>query len=157
LFTSPEDAFQWWLTQRSLERSLLGWAWLAVTSVQRLIWQRVWIKFGDSEFCFRNNSVGKTWTKLGAGIPDTRFVRVVCEDPKKRGLLYAGSEQGVLVWFNDGANWRPLKLDLPTTPVHDLVVKDNDLVVATHGRARPFSPWTPAAPMPPLPKRNSAN
>ena len=57
------------------------------------------------------------------------------EDPKKRGLLYAGTEQGIYVSFNDGANWRPLKLNLPTTPVHDLVIKDNDLVVATHGRA----------------------
>ena len=62
-------------------------------------------------------------------------MRVVREDPKKRGLLYAGTEQGIYVSFNDGANWRPLKLNLPTTPVHDLVIKDNDLVVATHGRA----------------------
>jgi hypothetical protein len=59
----------------------------------------------------------------------------VREDPKKRGLLYAGTETGVFVSFNDGANWRPLKLNLPTTPVHDLTIKDNDLVVATHGRA----------------------
>jgi hypothetical protein len=72
---------------------------------------------------------------LGQGIPDTMFVRVVREDPKKRGLLYAGTEQGVFVSFNDGAKWQPLKLNLPTTPVHDLVIKDNDLVVATHGRA----------------------
>ena len=62
-------------------------------------------------------------------------MRAVREDPKKRGLLYAGTENGVYVSFNDGADWRPLKLNLPTTPVHDLVVKDNDLVVATHGRA----------------------
>jgi hypothetical protein len=72
---------------------------------------------------------------LGAGIPDTAFVRVVREDPKKRGLLYAGTETGVYVSFNDGAHWRPFQLNLPTTPVHDLVIKDNDLVVATHGRA----------------------
>ena len=68
------------------------------------------------------------------------FPKVVsCEPsakiPKKRGLLYAGTEKGVYVSFNDGADWRPLKLNLPTTPVHDLVVKGNDLVVATHGRA----------------------
>jgi hypothetical protein len=62
-------------------------------------------------------------------------VRVVREDPKKRGLLYAGTETGMYVSFNDGANWRPLQLNLPTTPVHDMAIKDNDLVVATHGRA----------------------
>ena len=86
-------------------------------------------------YIYKTGDYGKTWTKLGQGIPDTTFVRVVREDPKKRGLLYAGTEQGIYVSFNDGANWRPLKLNLPTTPVHDLVIKDNDLVVATHGRA----------------------
>ena len=86
-------------------------------------------------YIYKTSDYGKTWTKLGQGIPDTTFVRVVREDPKKRSLLYAGTEEGVYVSFNDGANWRPLKLNLPTTPVHDLVVKDSDLVVATHGRA----------------------
>jgi len=86
-------------------------------------------------YIYKTTDYGKTWTKLGQGIPDRTFVRVVREDPKKRGLLYAGTEEGVYVSFNDGANWRPLKLNLPTTPVHDLVIKDDDLVVATHGRA----------------------
>ena len=86
-------------------------------------------------YMYKTSDYGKSWTKLGPGIPDTTFVRVVREDPKRRGLLYAGTETGVYVSFNDGANWRPLKLNLPTTPVHDLVIKENDLVVATHGRA----------------------
>jgi photosystem II stability/assembly factor-like uncharacterized protein len=86
-------------------------------------------------YIYKTRDYGKTWTKLGQGIPENQFVRVVREDPKKRGLLYAGTEGGVFVSFNDGANWRPLKLNLPTTPVHDLVVKGDDLVVATHGRA----------------------
>jgi photosystem II stability/assembly factor-like uncharacterized protein len=86
-------------------------------------------------YIYKTSDYGKTWTKLTQGIPETTFVRAVREDPKKRGLLYAGTEQGVFVSFNDGANWRPLRLNLPTTPVHDLVVKNNDLVVATHGRA----------------------
>jgi len=86
-------------------------------------------------YIYKTSDSGKTWTKLTQGIPDTAFVRVVREDPKKRGLLYAGTETGVYVSFNDGANWRPLQLNLPTTPVHDLVIKNNDLVVATHGRA----------------------
>ncbi len=86
-------------------------------------------------YIYKTSDYGKTWTKLGQGIPETMFVRVVREDPKRRGLLYAGTEQGVFVSFNDGANWRPLKLNLPTVPVHDLIIKENDLVVATHGRA----------------------
>ncbi len=87
-------------------------------------------------YIYKTADYGKTWTKqLTQGIPDTAFVRAVREDPKKRGLLYAGTESGVYVSFNDGANWRALKLNLPTTPVHDLIVKGNDLVVATHGRA----------------------
>jgi len=86
-------------------------------------------------YIYKTSDYGKTWTKLGQGIPDNQFVRVVREDPKKKGLLYAGTEEGVFVSFNDGANWRPLKLNLPTAPVHDLVIKNNDLVVATHGRA----------------------
>jgi photosystem II stability/assembly factor-like uncharacterized protein len=84
---------------------------------------------------YRTNDYGKTWTKCVHGIPDNTFVRAVREDPVKRGLLYAGTESGVYVSFDDGANWRSMKLNLPTTPVHDLVVKGNDLVLATHGRA----------------------
>jgi photosystem II stability/assembly factor-like uncharacterized protein len=86
-------------------------------------------------YIYKTGDYGQTWTKLVSGIPDGSFVRAVREDPKKRGLLYAGTENGVYVSFDDGAEWRPLKLNLPTTPVHDLVIKDNDLVVATHGRA----------------------
>ena len=62
-------------------------------------------------------------------------MHAVREDPKRRGLLYAGTETGMYVSFDDGANWQPLQLNLPVTPMHDLVVKDDDLVVATHGRA----------------------
>ena len=86
-------------------------------------------------YIYKTSDYGKTWTKLTNGIPETTFVRAVREDPVRRGLLFAGTENGVYVSFNDGADWRPLKLNLPTTPVHDLVVKNNDLVVATHGRA----------------------
>jgi photosystem II stability/assembly factor-like uncharacterized protein len=86
-------------------------------------------------YIYKTSDYGQTWTKLTNGIPEGSFVRVVREDPKKRGLLYAGTEHGVYVSFNDGADWRPLKVNLPTTPVHDLVIKGNDLVVATHGRA----------------------
>ena len=84
---------------------------------------------------YKTSDYGKNWVRLGKGIPDNTFVRAVREDPKQRGLLYAGTERGVYVSFDDGANWRSLQLNLPTVPVHDLVVKNDDLVLATHGRA----------------------
>ena len=62
-------------------------------------------------------------------------MHAVREDPKRKGLLYAGTELGVFVSFDDGAHWQPLQLNLPVTPIHDLVIKDDDLVVATHGRS----------------------
>ena len=86
-------------------------------------------------YIFKTTDYGKTWTKIVAGIPDTAFVRAVREDPKRRDLLYAGTESGVYVSFDGGERWRSLQLNLPPVPVHDLIVKDNDLVVATHGRA----------------------
>jgi len=86
-------------------------------------------------YIYKTNDFGKTWKKLGRGIPENTFVRAVREDPKRRGLLYAGTETGVYVSFDDGENWQSLQLNLPTTPIHDLVVKNDDLVVATHGRS----------------------
>jgi photosystem II stability/assembly factor-like uncharacterized protein len=84
---------------------------------------------------FRTHDFGKTWVRIVGGIPEGAFVRAVREDPVRKGLLYAGTELGVYVSADDGTHWQPLQLNLPTTPVHDLVVKDNDLVAATHGRA----------------------
>src|SRR5882724_9951414 len=86
-------------------------------------------------FIYRTDDFGKTWAKSTEGIPENTFVRAVREDPKKRGLLFAGTETGVFVSYNDGAHWQSLRLNLPTTPVHDLVIHDNDLVLATHGRS----------------------
>ena len=86
-------------------------------------------------YIFKTADLGKTWTSIVNGIPDGAFVHAVREDPKKAGLLYAGSELGVYVSFDSGAHWQPLQLNLPRSPVHDLVVKDDDLVVGTHGRA----------------------
>ena len=67
--------------------------------------------------------------------PMARTCAPCAKDPKRRGLLYAGTELGVYVSFDDGAHWQPLQLNLPISPIHDLVVKDDDLVVATHGRS----------------------
>ena len=83
----------------------------------------------------RTRDFGKTWTELDTGIPDGSFVNVVREDTVRAGLLYAGTELGVYVSFDDGAHWEPLQLNLPTASVRDIVVKGDDLVVATHGRA----------------------
>jgi hypothetical protein len=84
---------------------------------------------------YRTHDSGKTWTRIVAGIPDGAYVHAVREDPMHKGLLYAGTELGVFYSADDGAHWHPLQLNLPTTPVHDLIIKDNDLVAATHGRS----------------------
>jgi len=86
-------------------------------------------------YIFKTADSGKTWTAITSGIPDGAYVHAVREDPKRHGLLYAGTELGVYVSFDDGTHWQPLQLNLPTSPIHDLVVKDDDLVVATHGRS----------------------
>jgi photosystem II stability/assembly factor-like uncharacterized protein len=78
---------------------------------------------------------GKTWSAITTGLPDGAVVHAVREDPARSGLLYAGTERGVFVSFDDGAHWQSLQLNLPASPVHDLVVKGDDLVVATHGRS----------------------
>ncbi|MEO8026602.1 MAG: glycosyl hydrolase, partial [Bryobacteraceae bacterium] len=86
-------------------------------------------------YIFKTHDFGKTWSKIVAGIPDTDFVHAVREDPKRAGLLYAGTEHGIYVSFDDGARWQPLSLNIPDTQVSDIVVEKNDLVIATHGRS----------------------
>ena len=86
-------------------------------------------------YIFKTTDLGKTWSAIVNGIPEGAYVHAVREDPKKRGLLYAGTELGVFVSFDSGTHWQPLQLNLPISPIHDLVVKDDDLVAATHGRS----------------------
>jgi hypothetical protein len=86
-------------------------------------------------YVFKTDNYGRSWQKIVRGIPENHFIRVVREDPARRGLLYAGGEFGVYVSFDDGANWSSLQLNLPVTPVRDMVVKNNDLVLGTHGRS----------------------
>ena len=86
-------------------------------------------------YIYKTTDFGKTWSKITNGIPDGAYTHVVREDPKRKGLLYAGTETGVYVSFDDGANWQSLQLNLPTSPIHDLIVKDDDLAAATHGRS----------------------
>jgi hypothetical protein len=86
-------------------------------------------------YIYRTTDFGKTWASISKGIPDTAYVHAVREDPVRKGLLFAGTELGVFVSFDDGEMWQPLQTNLPVTPIRDLVIKRNDLVVATHGRS----------------------
>ncbi len=86
-------------------------------------------------YIFKTTDFGKTWTKIVNGIRADDYVHAVREDTTRPGLLYAGAEHGIYVSFDDGANWQSLSLILPDTQVSDLVVEDNDLVIATHGRS----------------------
>ncbi len=85
-------------------------------------------------YIYRTHDGGKTWKPIIAGLPDFGPVDTVREDPVRKGLLYAGTENSVWVSFDDGDHWQPLQLNLPHTSMRDLWIKDNDLIVATHGR-----------------------
>jgi photosystem II stability/assembly factor-like uncharacterized protein len=85
-------------------------------------------------FIWKTTDFGKSWKRIDGGLPPTEFVRVVREDPVRKGMLFAGTERGVWVSFDDGASWKSLRRNLPIVPVHDLAIKDGDLVAATHGR-----------------------
>ena len=95
-------------------------------------------KSGDNHpYTLKTTNYGKTWTMITKGMPANTYNRCIREDPSRRGLLYAGTETGILVSFDDGANWQTLQLNLPVTPVHDIQVqpREHDLVIATHGRS----------------------
>ncbi|MBT8270262.1 MAG: glycosyl hydrolase, partial [Bacteroidia bacterium] len=93
-------------------------------------------KTGDfSPYLYKTTDYGQSWTKITNGINSEHFTRVLREDPKRKGLLYAGTETGMYISFNDGKSWKPFQLNLPIVPVTDLVIKDNNLVVATQGRS----------------------
>ncbi len=85
-------------------------------------------------YVFRTKDYGKTWAKIVTGIKDGHFARSVREDHVRPGLLFLGTEHGAYVSFNAGDNWQPLQLNLPDTPIRDLVVKNDDVVLGTHGR-----------------------
>jgi photosystem II stability/assembly factor-like uncharacterized protein len=86
-------------------------------------------------YIFKTSDYGKSWTKITAGLPENGYAHSVKEDPKRKGLLFAGTENGIYASFDDGNHWQSLRLNLPTTPIHDLMVKNDDLIAATHGRA----------------------
>jgi photosystem II stability/assembly factor-like uncharacterized protein len=91
---------------------------------------------GDrSPYIFRTRDYGKTWTKIVTGIPANDYVHTVREDVARRGLLYAGTQHGVYISFNDGESWQAFTSGLPDVPVTDLVVEDNAIAIGTHGRS----------------------
>lgn len=93
-------------------------------------------KFGDyTPYIYKTLDYGKTWTVITTGIPKEEFVRVVRADPKRKGLLYAGTEKGMWISFDDGASWSKFQLNLPPVPIADLAVKNDNLIAATHGRS----------------------
>ena len=128
--TPPAGALPEWSLISSIEPSShdAGTAYVAATRY----------KLDDFKpYILKTTDYGKTWRSITGGIPANHFIRVVREDPARRGggLLYAGGEFGVYVSFDDGTSWQSLQRNLPVVPIHDVVVKDNDLVAATHGRS----------------------
>jgi photosystem II stability/assembly factor-like uncharacterized protein len=127
--TPPKDIMPEWIQINSLDASSFdaGTAYVAATMY----------KYDDNKpYLYKTSDFGKTWKKITNGIPDT-FTRVIREDPNKRGLLYAGTETGLYVSFDEGANWQSLQLNLPTVPITDLVIqkREKELVAATQGRS----------------------
>ena len=103
-----------------------GKAYIAATSY----------KFGDyTPYLYKTEDYGKSWKLITDGINSSYYTRVVRSDKKREGLLYAGTEWGMYISFDDGNSWSKFQLNLPVTSIRDLEVKDNDLVVATHGRS----------------------
>jgi photosystem II stability/assembly factor-like uncharacterized protein len=93
-------------------------------------------KMGDYEpYLFKTKDYGQTWTKITTGIPNDYFTRVLRADPKRQGLLYAGTERGLFISFDDGASWKPFQNNLPIVPITDIALKEDNLIAATQGRS----------------------
>jgi len=103
-----------------------GGAYVAATSY----------KFGDyTPYLYKTTDYGKTWEVITDGIPDTHYTRAIRADQTRPGLLYAGTEWGMYISFDDGTSWEPFQLNLPIVAIRDLHVRGNDLIAATHGRS----------------------
>ena len=126
--TPPKTIMPEWIMINQIEASPFdkGAAYLAATMY----------KSDDFHpYLYKTNDYGKTWTKIVDGIPNNEFSRVIRSDNKKKGLLFAGTERGVYVSFDDGARWQSLQQKLPIVPIHDMRVHDDALILATHGRS----------------------
>ncbi len=126
--TPPKSLMPEWILINSVEPhpTVKGGLYIAATAY----------KSGDYRpYLYRTLDYGKTWTKITNGISNEHFTRVLRADPKRQGLLYAGTEYGMYVSFNDGANWQPFQLNLPIVPITDLAIKNDNLIAATQGRS----------------------
>jgi photosystem II stability/assembly factor-like uncharacterized protein len=128
--TPPKGLMPEWIQINSIEASPhnAGTAYVAATMY----------KWDDNKpYLYKTSDFGKTWKKITNGIPASAFTRVIREDPEKRGLLYAGTETGLYVSFDDGNNWQSMQFNLPIVPITDLAVhkREKDLVAATQGRS----------------------
>jgi len=93
-------------------------------------------KLGDyAPYLYHTSDYGKTWKRITNGIPAEHFTRVIRADPKREGLLYAGTESGMYLSFDNGTSWQPFQLNLPIVPITDLAIKNNNLIAATQGRS----------------------
>src|SRR5436853_3849259 len=128
--TPPTSQMPEWIQINSLDASPhdAGTCYVAATMY----------KWDDYKpYLYKTKDYGKTWKKITNGIPDGAFTRVIREDPNRRGLLYAGTETGIYISFDDGANWQSMQFNLPVTPITDLAIqkREKELVAATQGRA----------------------
>ena len=126
--TPPENMSPKLNMINSIDISLFkkGKAYVAATSY----------KFGDYRpYLYKTEDYGKNWTLITNGIKSNYYTRVIRSDKKRQGLLYSGTEWGMYISFDDGNSWKPFQLNLPITSIRDLKIKDNDLIVATHGRS----------------------
>src|SRR4029453_12484922 len=128
--TPPGSIMPEWIQINSIDASPhdAGTAYVAATMY----------KWDDNRpYLYKTTDYGRNWTKITNGIPDTAFTRVIREDPNKRGLLYAGTETGMYVSFDNGANWQSFQFNLPIVPITDLAVhkRERELVAATQGRS----------------------
>ena len=115
-------------------------AWSRVTTVEASHFDRTGVRASIGQlrdyepYIYRTRDAGKTWQTIAKGLPAGVYVHVVEEDPMRRGLLFAGTERGVYVSFDDGDSWRSLQLNLPATSMRDIEIPVYDPIAATHGR-----------------------
>ena len=126
--TPPKSMMPEWIMINEIDASPTekGAAYVAATMYK-------WDDF--KPYLFKTKDYGATWTKITDGIPSTEFTRVIRADAKRKGMLFAGTERGVWVSYDDGAHWQSLQYKLPIVPIHDLLVHQDALIVATHGRS----------------------
>lgn len=135
---STQDDGQTWteVTPKGLDECLINAIDASPHDAQKVFVAANRYKFNDlSPIIFISDNAGKSWRKSVNGIPQDVYVRVVREDPKVNGLLYAGTERGLYISFNNGDNWSPFQLNLPLCPVTDITFQNNDMIISTSGRS----------------------